>query len=62
MKPVRARKIQWWREPEFARRRIPPPQIPPLVVDIAMDDGSTEIVRKNQRAMSRLVQSDIDGC
>ena len=43
-------------------RRLQVPDIPYLFVEIAMDDGTTEIVRKNQRAMSGLVQSDIDGC
>jgi type IV secretory pathway TraG/TraD family ATPase VirD4 len=59
MKPVRARKIQWWREPAFTKCRLPPPTIPQLRVDIALDDGSMEIVRKNQRAMSGLSLMDI---
>jgi type IV secretion system protein VirD4 len=62
MKPMRAHKIAWWQERLFTERRLQAPDIPYLFVEIAMDDGTTEVVRKNQRAMSGLVQSDIDGC
>ena len=38
-----------------------PPVIPELSVDeIDLDDASTEIIRKTQRAMSGIVQADID--
>jgi len=40
MKPIRARKIRWWQEPELLKRHNPPPTIPELEVLIAMDDGS----------------------
>jgi type IV secretion system protein VirD4 len=59
MKPVRARKIQWWREPAFQANVHAPPEIPQLSVDIAMDDGSTEIVRKTARAMSGIAEADL---
>ena len=41
MKPIRARKIQWFREPQFTSRRMPPPKIPQLTVEIPMADGRT---------------------
>jgi type IV secretion system protein VirD4 len=62
MKPMRAHKIAWWRERHFTERRLQTPDIPYLFVEIAMDDGTTEVLRKKQRAMSGLVQSDIDEC
>ena len=62
MRPIRARKIQWWGERVIAERQLAPPEIPTLLVDIAMDDGSTEIVRKLPRAMSGLARSDIENC
>jgi type IV secretion system protein VirD4 len=49
LRPIRARKIQWWREPEFTKRRRDPPQIPLLSVEIPLDDGKTEIRRKPPR-------------
>ena len=45
LRPIRARKIQWWKEPEFTKRRRDPPQIPHLLVEIALDDGKTVIGR-----------------
>jgi type IV secretion system protein VirD4 len=39
MRPLRARKIRWWQEPEFVTRRKPAPVIPQLEVLIDMDDG-----------------------
>jgi len=62
MRPIRARKIQWWGEQSIAERQLTPPEIPTLLVDIAMDDGSTEIVRKIPRAMSGIARSDIENC
>jgi type IV secretion system protein VirD4 len=62
MRPIRARKIQWWSEQEIAERQLDAPEIPTLLVDIAMDDGSTQIVRKVPRAMSGLTRSDIENC
>jgi type IV secretory pathway TraG/TraD family ATPase VirD4 len=62
LRPIRARKIQWWGERVIAERQLAPPEIPTLLVDIAMDDGSTEIVRKLPRAMSGLARSDIENC
>jgi hypothetical protein len=47
---------------EFTRCRAPAPEIPRLAVDIAMDDGSTEIVRKSARAMSGIIQADLERC
>ena len=35
-------------------------EIPDLQVDIAMDDGSTAIVRKVPRAMSGIARSDLE--
>ena len=49
LRPIRARKIQWWREPEFTKRRRDPPQITLLSVEIPLDDGKTEIRRKPPR-------------
>jgi hypothetical protein len=60
MRPARACKIQWWDEREIADRRLSPPAIPDLQVDIAMDDGSTAIVRKVPRAMSGIARSDLE--
>ena len=40
MKPIRAKKIRQWQEPELLKRHNPPPTIPELEVLIAMDDGS----------------------
>ena len=40
MKPIRAKKIRWWQEPELVDRQTPAPAIPELEVLIAMDDGS----------------------
>ena len=60
MRPARARKIQWWDEREIANRQLSPPEIPDLRVDIAMDDGSTAIVRKVPRAMSGIARSDLE--
>ena len=62
MRPIRARKIQWWSEHEIVERQLNPPEIPTLLVDIAMDDGSTEIVRRLPRAMSGLARSDLENC
>jgi type IV secretion system protein VirD4 len=39
MRPLRARKIRWWQEPEFVSRRKPAPNIPQLEVLIDIDDG-----------------------
>jgi type IV secretion system protein VirD4 len=39
MRPLRARKIRWWQEPEFVSRRKPAPKIPQLEVLIDIDDG-----------------------
>jgi type IV secretion system protein VirD4 len=60
MRPARARKIQWWDEREIADRQLVTPEIPDLHVDIAMDDGSTAIVRKVPRAMSGIARSDLE--
>ena len=61
MPPILAHKIQWWRETEFRKRRLPPPEIPQLTVEIPLDDGSTEIVRRTARAMSGITQRDVEG-
>lgn len=45
MKPIRAKKILWYREKEFLRRRQPPPAVPQLSVEIPMDDGALRIGR-----------------
>ena len=37
MKPMKAKKIRWWKEQELQRRRAAPPEIPELTVRIAMD-------------------------
>jgi hypothetical protein len=39
MRPVRAKKLQWWREPEFVKRRRSPPDIPLLSVEIPLADA-----------------------
>ena len=61
MPPILANKIQWWRETEFRKRCLPPPEIPQLTIEIPLDDGSTEIVRRTARAMSGITQQDVDG-
>jgi hypothetical protein len=50
---VRARKTRRWREPAFQAFIHAPPEIPQLSIDIAMDDGLTEIVRKTTRGYVR---------
>ena len=49
MKPIRAKKIRWWQEPEFVDRQSPTPTIPKLEVLIAMDDG-TRLSRPHRAA------------
>ena len=49
MKPIRAKKIRWWQEPELVDRQTPAPAIPELEVLIAMDDGS-RLSRPRQEA------------
>jgi hypothetical protein len=51
MRPIRARKIRWFEEPEFVRRRLAPPIIPQLVVEIPMDDGATAVARPRRQAV-----------
>ena len=60
MRPMKAKKIQWWREPEFTRRRLDPPAIPQLLVEIPMDDGATEIGRKPARPSVRALTAAND--
>jgi type IV secretion system protein VirD4 len=43
MRPILAKKIRWWQEREFIARRLPPPEIPQLTVEIPMDDGQVQI-------------------
>jgi len=62
MRPIRGHKIRWWGEQAIADRQLAPPKIPTLLVEIALDDGSTEIVRKVPRAMSGLARPDIESC
>ena len=50
---MRARKTRRWREPAFQAFIHAPPEIPQLSIDIAMDDGLTEIVRKTTRGYVR---------
>jgi hypothetical protein len=50
---VRARKTRRWREPAFQAFIHAPPEIPQLSIDIAMDDGLTEMVRKTTRGYVR---------
>jgi type IV secretion system protein VirD4 len=52
MKPIRAKKIRWWQEPEFLDRQGPTPTIPKLEVLIAMDDG-VSLSRPHRIAASR---------
>jgi type IV secretion system protein VirD4 len=59
VRPMRAHKIQWWRDTAFVSRRITPPEVPELSVEILQDDGSADILRKATRAMSGLVQADL---
>jgi type IV secretion system protein VirD4 len=42
MRPIRARKIRWYQEPEFVCRRVAPPVVPQLSLEIAMDDGAEQ--------------------
>ena len=62
MRPIRAHKIRWWGEQAIADRQLAPPTIPTLLVEIALDDGSTEILRKVPRAMSGIARPDIESC
>ena len=39
MKPIRAKKVVWYRERDFLRKRLPPPVIPQLTVEIPMADA-----------------------
>ncbi len=52
-------KIEWWKDPNFARLRRPPPPIPELKVQIAYDDGSIQIRTNRPRGQSGLTQDDI---
>jgi type IV secretion system protein VirD4 len=45
MLPIRACKIKWYQEPTLHRRRLDPPEIPELSVEIPMDDGKRRIMR-----------------
>ncbi len=38
MRPIRAKKIRWYEEPEFVRRLMDPAMVPELSVEIALDD------------------------
>jgi type IV secretion system protein VirD4 len=58
MRPMKAKKIQWWREAEFTRRRRTPPEIPLLLVEIPMDDGASVISPKRQEQPQRLAPAN----
>jgi type IV secretory pathway TraG/TraD family ATPase VirD4 len=63
MRPIRAKKIRWFKEREFLRRRMPPPVIPELTVEIPMDDCVAQFVGDDvpSLAVNNLVQIDFDG-
>jgi type IV secretion system protein VirD4 len=49
MPPIRARKIKWYQEPALRKRRLDPPEIPQLSVEIPLDDGTTTIARARRK-------------
>ena len=49
MPPIRARKIKWYQEPALRKRRLEPPEIPQLSVEIPLDDGMTGIARTRRK-------------
>ena len=49
MPPIRARKIKWYQEPALRKRRLEPPKIPQLSVEIPLDDGTTRIARARRK-------------
>jgi type IV secretion system protein VirD4 len=49
MPPIRARKIKWYQEPALRERRLEPPEIPQLSVEIPLDDGMTGIARTRRK-------------
>jgi type IV secretion system protein VirD4 len=51
MRPIRAKKIRWWEEPEFIDRQTAPPVIPELVIVVPMDDGLTPLPQPPVTAM-----------
>ena len=63
MRPIRAKKIRWFKEREFLRRRMPPPVIPELTVEIPMDDCVAQFAGDDVPAfaVNNLVQIDFDG-
>jgi hypothetical protein len=44
MRPIRACKIKWYQEAALRKRRLEPPEIPRLSVEIPMDDGNRRIM------------------
>ena len=64
MKPIRAKKIRWYDEPDFKRKRLPPPTIPQLSVEIPMDDGTMPIARPKRQMMPPPgpIANDIGDC
>jgi len=62
MRPIRARKIRWFREPEFLARRRPEPEIPELVVEIPMDDMDGPIATQVAPALGERLHVSIGEC
>lgn len=60
MKPMKAKKIRWYEELAFTSRRRAPPAIPELVVEILLDDGSTDLAPRKPQ-WRRAIEGEPDG-
>lgn len=60
MKPMKTKRICWWSDPAFTTLKLKAPDVEPLALEIAYDDGTTRVLRKKARAMSGLIQSDVE--
>jgi type IV secretory pathway TraG/TraD family ATPase VirD4 len=45
MLPARLKKVRWYDDPQFAKRRRPPPEIPRITVEVEEDDGEIPVPR-----------------
>lgn len=50
MRPMKTKRMRWFDDPRFTDLKRPPPVIPPLQVDVALDDGKSEIRRRKENA------------
>jgi type IV secretion system protein VirD4 len=50
MRPMKTKRICWFKDPRFKSLELPPPKIPLLDVQIGYDDGSTRVTRQKPDA------------